>query len=129
MWYCNCTSLSYMFLGYALHQPLRTAPYEMYITDMKVRMPSHPQRWARIDNCRYDPAQATLQTRLVFKDLSITGLWKQRAIPTCHILPKKGFIPFRWIFLLLLYDSFYKTYYRFKTLLERANCEVFVVEG
>lgn len=66
-----------MSLGYALHQPLRTAPYEMYVTDMKVRMPSHPQRWARIDNCRYDPTQATLQTRLVFKDLSITGLSKQ----------------------------------------------------
>ncbi|XP_054288275.1 uncharacterized protein LOC129004416 [Macrosteles quadrilineatus] len=62
--------------GYALHQPLRTAPYEMYVTDMKVRMPTHPSHWARIDNCRYNPSQAVLQARLVFKDLSVSGAVK-----------------------------------------------------
>jgi len=59
--------------GYALHQPLRTAPYEMYVTDMRVRVPARP---GRIDVCRYDPAGSTLQTRLLFKDLAITGAVK-----------------------------------------------------
>lgn len=62
--------------GYALHQPLRSAPYDMYVTDMLVRIPGKPNNWARIDNCRYDLIQSTLQTRLVFRDLAITGAVK-----------------------------------------------------
>ncbi|KAG8318367.1 uncharacterized protein LOC124353458 [Homalodisca vitripennis] len=70
------TSHTLDLAGYALHQPLRTAPYEMYVTDMRVRMPTKPSHWARVDNCRFDPVQSTLQTRLYFKDLSITGAVK-----------------------------------------------------
>ncbi|XP_014257451.1 uncharacterized protein LOC106671128 isoform X2 [Cimex lectularius] len=56
--------------GYALHQPLRSAPYDMYLTDMRIRAPG---KWAKIEKCRYDPGQGTLQTRLVFRELAVTG--------------------------------------------------------
>ncbi|XP_073996973.1 uncharacterized protein isoform X3 [Rhodnius prolixus] len=56
--------------GYALHHPLKSAPYEMYVTDMRIKAPG---RWARVDKCRYDDALGTLQARLAFKDLSVSG--------------------------------------------------------
>ncbi|CAH0388574.1 unnamed protein product [Bemisia tabaci] len=61
--------------GYALHQPLRSAPLEMYVTDMKVKMPSKSS-WASIEKCRYDPHVHMLQTQLLFHDLIITGAVK-----------------------------------------------------
>ncbi|KAK9503004.1 hypothetical protein O3M35_011669 [Rhynocoris fuscipes] len=56
--------------GYALHHPLRNAPYEMYVTDMRIKAPG---KWARVDKCRYDDSVGTLQARLVFRDLAVFG--------------------------------------------------------
>ncbi|KAJ8947169.1 hypothetical protein NQ314_008670 [Rhamnusium bicolor] len=49
--------------GYSLHQQLRSAPYDMYVTDMRVR----------VDKCRYNPRNSSLETRLLFNDLTISG--------------------------------------------------------
>lgn len=70
------TSATFDLTGYALHQPLRSAPYDMYVTDLRVRVPRISNNWVRIDNCRYDPLQSILQTRLIFNDLSISGAVK-----------------------------------------------------
>ncbi|KAI5714171.1 hypothetical protein M8J76_012123 [Diaphorina citri] len=59
--------------GYALHQTLRTAPYDMYITNMRIRLPYHKQGYIRIDKCRYDDLHKLLQTNMLFRDLTITG--------------------------------------------------------
>lgn len=58
--------------GYSLHQQLRSAPYDMYVTDMRVRLPPS-NRWVRIDRCRYNPSNNSLDTRLLFNDLTISG--------------------------------------------------------
>lgn len=58
--------------GYSLHQQLRSAPYDMYVTDMKVRLPS-TNSWVRVDKCRYNPTNSSLETRLLFNDLTISG--------------------------------------------------------
>lgn len=58
--------------GYSLHQQLRSAPYDMYVTEMRVRVPS-ASSWVRVDKCRFDPRNSTLETRLLFNDLTISG--------------------------------------------------------
>lgn len=58
--------------GYSLHQQLRTVPYDMYVTDMRVRMPSS-NSWVRVDRCFFDPRNSSLETRLLFNDLTISG--------------------------------------------------------
>ncbi|XP_044766781.1 uncharacterized protein LOC123322820 isoform X1 [Coccinella septempunctata] len=58
--------------GYSLHQQLRSAPYDMYVTDMRVRLPSSSS-WVRVDRCRFDPRNTSLETRLLFNDLTISG--------------------------------------------------------
>ncbi|KAJ8958142.1 hypothetical protein NQ318_006079 [Aromia moschata] len=58
--------------GYSLHQQLRTAPYDMYVTDMKVRVPPS-NAWVRVDRCRFNPRNSSLETRLLFNDLTISG--------------------------------------------------------
>ncbi|ERL86835.1 hypothetical protein D910_04238 [Dendroctonus ponderosae] len=58
--------------GYSLHQPLRSAPLDMYVTDMRVRLPSS-QSWIRVDTCSFDPINHSLETRLLFNDLTISG--------------------------------------------------------
>ncbi|XP_075226055.1 uncharacterized protein LOC142327092 [Lycorma delicatula] len=63
--------------GYALHQPLRSAPYEMYVTDMRVKIPGRTSNnWARVEQCRFDPTMSTLQSRLIFRDIAVTGAVK-----------------------------------------------------
>jgi hypothetical protein len=92
--------------GYALHQPLRSAPYDMYVTGMRVRVPgqagwvsvppgqSSPPRGVvdtrccsccpipasravllqvRVERCQFDPRNQSLDTRLLFRDLTVTG--------------------------------------------------------
>lgn len=59
--------------GYALHQPLRSAPYDMYVTNLRLRLPHHKAGYIHIDKCRYDTLHKLLQTNLLFRDLSITG--------------------------------------------------------
>ncbi|CAH0547989.1 unnamed protein product [Brassicogethes aeneus] len=58
--------------GYTLHQQLRNAPYDMYVTNMRVRLPSS-NSWVRVDRCRYNPRNSSLETRLLFNDLTISG--------------------------------------------------------
>ncbi|KAL3275404.1 hypothetical protein HHI36_020168 [Cryptolaemus montrouzieri] len=58
--------------GYSLHQQLRSVPYDMYVTDMRVRLPTSAS-WVRVDRCRYDPRNTSLETRLLFNDLTISG--------------------------------------------------------
>lgn len=58
--------------GYSLHQQLRSAPYDMYVSDMRVRLPSSSS-WVRVDQCRYNPRNSSLETRLLFNDLTISG--------------------------------------------------------
>ncbi|XP_060535486.1 uncharacterized protein LOC132707595 [Cylas formicarius] len=58
--------------GYSLHQQMRTAPYDMYVTDMRVRLPS-AKSWVRVERCRFNPINHSLDTRLLFNDLTISG--------------------------------------------------------
>lgn len=58
--------------GYSLHQQLRSAPYDMYVTDMRVRLPSS-NSWVRVDHCRFNPRNYSLDTSLLFNDLTISG--------------------------------------------------------
>lgn len=58
--------------GYTLHQQLRTIPYDMYVTDMRVRLPPS-NSWVRVDRCYFDATNSSLETRLLFNDLSISG--------------------------------------------------------
>lgn len=61
--------------GYALHQPLKTVPVDMYVTDLRVKVPGN-LHWAKIDKCRFDPNTKILQARLLFKDLIVTSTVK-----------------------------------------------------
>ncbi|XP_068085133.1 uncharacterized protein [Anabrus simplex] len=61
--------------GYALHQPLRTAPYDMYVTSMQVKIPA-TNNWYRIEQCYFDPRNKSLDTRLSFQDMSVSGIVK-----------------------------------------------------
>ncbi|XP_034240799.1 uncharacterized protein LOC117645028 [Thrips palmi] len=58
--------------GYALHQPLRSAPYDMYVTGMRVRVPGQTG-WVRVERCQFDAHNHSLDTRLLFRDLTVTG--------------------------------------------------------
>ncbi|XP_074039898.1 uncharacterized protein [Leptinotarsa decemlineata] len=58
--------------GYSLHQQLRSAPFDMYVTDMNVRLPSTTS-WVKVDKCRFHPKNSSLETRLSFNDLTISG--------------------------------------------------------
>jgi hypothetical protein len=61
--------------GYAIHQSMRTAPYDMYVTHMKVLVPARTG-WFRIERCYYDPHNASVDTRLTFRDLKVSGMVK-----------------------------------------------------
>ncbi|XP_019881185.1 uncharacterized protein LOC109609013 [Aethina tumida] len=58
--------------GYTLHQQLRSAPYDIYVTNMRVRLPTS-HSWVRVDRCRFNPRNSSLETRLLFNDLTISG--------------------------------------------------------
>ncbi|XP_077293981.1 uncharacterized protein LOC143916655 [Arctopsyche grandis] len=58
--------------GYSLHQHLRSAPVDMYVTRMRVRLPQN-QNWVRVERCNFDPRNVSLETRLLFNDLTISG--------------------------------------------------------
>ncbi|KAL1517885.1 hypothetical protein ABEB36_001591 [Hypothenemus hampei] len=58
--------------GYTLHQPLRSAPLDMYVTDMRVRLPP-TKSWVRVDRCTFNPINHSLETKLLFNDLTISG--------------------------------------------------------
>ncbi|GLV40704.1 uncharacterized protein CBL_13794 [Carabus blaptoides fortunei] len=58
--------------GYSLHKQLRSIPYDMYVTDMKVRLPPSSS-WVRVERCHFNPRNTTLETKLLFNDLTISG--------------------------------------------------------
>jgi hypothetical protein len=75
--------------GYALHQPMRTAPYDMYVTNMRVHIPARTS-WFRVDKCYYDPHNASVETRLTFRDLKVSGvvkLYDEKAVLQDPLLP------------------------------------------
>jgi hypothetical protein len=75
--------------GYALHQPMRSASYDMYVTNMRVHVPARTS-WFRIDRCYYDPQNASVETRLSFRDLRVSGvvkLYDEKAVLQDPLLP------------------------------------------
>ncbi|XP_055851836.1 uncharacterized protein LOC129916081 [Episyrphus balteatus] len=43
------------------------------VEDMKVRLPQKAARWVEVDKCRFSTVNRTLDTRLIFPDLTISG--------------------------------------------------------
>lgn len=75
--------------GYALHQPMRTAPYDMYVTNMRVHVPARTG-WFRIEKCYYDPYNTSVETQLTFRDLKVSGmvkLYDEKALLQDPLLP------------------------------------------
>ncbi|XP_069692169.1 uncharacterized protein [Periplaneta americana] len=75
--------------GYALHQPMKTAPYDMYVTNMRVHVPTRAG-WFRVEKCFYDPYNASVDTRLMFHDLKVSGmvkLYDEKAVLQDPLLP------------------------------------------
>lgn len=85
----NSNSALVDLAGYALHQPMRTAPYDMYVTNMRVHVPARTG-WFRIERCYYDPYNVSVETRLAFRDLKVSGtvkLYDEKAILQDPLLP------------------------------------------
>jgi hypothetical protein len=75
--------------GYALHQPMRSAPYDMYVTNMRVHIPARTS-WFRVDRCYYDPQNVSVHTTLTFRDLKVSGvvkLYDEKAVLQDPLLP------------------------------------------
>ncbi|OWR41154.1 putative NUF1 [Danaus plexippus plexippus] len=58
--------------GYSLYQAMRSAPVDMYVTRMRVRLPQN-SNWVRVEKCYFDPRNVSLDTMLLFHDLTISG--------------------------------------------------------
>ncbi|XP_063363488.1 uncharacterized protein LOC134652247 [Cydia amplana] len=58
--------------GYSLYQQMRSAPVDMYVTRMRVRLPQNAN-WVRVEKCYYDPRNVSLDTMLLFHDITISG--------------------------------------------------------
>ncbi|VVC96323.1 unnamed protein product [Leptidea sinapis] len=58
--------------GYSLHQTMRSAPIDMYVTRMRVRLPQNSD-WVRVEKCYFDPRNVSLDTMLLFHDITISG--------------------------------------------------------
>ncbi|KAL0270872.1 UNVERIFIED_CONTAM: hypothetical protein PYX00_008144 [Menopon gallinae] len=58
--------------GYALHQTLRHAPFDMYVTDIRVRTPG-TGNWVRVEKCQFSSNENRLVAQLLFNDLAVTG--------------------------------------------------------
>ncbi|XP_015595464.1 uncharacterized protein LOC107267836 [Cephus cinctus] len=64
--------------GIIYQQELRSAPLEMSVSRIAVKLPQdlrvRGSPWAHVDRCIYEPNSNSLETRLVFNDLSVSGL-------------------------------------------------------
>ncbi|XP_041987091.1 uncharacterized protein LOC121738892 [Aricia agestis] len=58
--------------GYRLYQTMRSAPVDMYVTRMRVRLPQNTD-WVRVEKCYFDPRNVSLDTMLLFNDITISG--------------------------------------------------------
>ncbi|XP_043464036.1 uncharacterized protein LOC122499649 isoform X2 [Leptopilina heterotoma] len=60
------------------HQQLQTAPLEMTVSRVAVKLPLDTSTrggpWAQVENCSYEPNDNSIQTRVLFNDLSVSGL-------------------------------------------------------
>lgn len=55
-----------------MYQKMRTVPVDMYVTRMRVRLPQN-SNWVRVEKCYFDPRNVSLDTMLLFHDLTISG--------------------------------------------------------
>ncbi|XP_031833026.1 uncharacterized protein LOC116427161 [Nomia melanderi] len=64
--------------GASYQQELRSAPLEMSVSRIAVKLPQGARDvespWARVEKCVYEPNNNSLQTRVMFNDLSVSGL-------------------------------------------------------
>ncbi|XP_015438960.1 PREDICTED: uncharacterized protein LOC107193934 [Dufourea novaeangliae] len=64
--------------GTSYQQELRSAPLEMSVSRIAVKLPQGARDtvspWARVDRCIYEPGNNSLQTRVMFNDLSVSGM-------------------------------------------------------
>ncbi|XP_063827759.1 uncharacterized protein LOC135077126 [Ostrinia nubilalis] len=58
--------------GYSLYHQMRSAPVDMYVTRMRVRLPQN-SNWVRVEKCYFDPRNVSLDTMLLFHDITISG--------------------------------------------------------
>ncbi|XP_022129135.2 uncharacterized protein LOC111003082 [Pieris rapae] len=58
--------------GYSLYQTMRSAPIDMIVTRMRVRLPQN-SNWVRVEKCYFDPRNVSLDTMLLFHDITISG--------------------------------------------------------
>ncbi|KAL0118138.1 hypothetical protein PUN28_009068 [Cardiocondyla obscurior] len=64
--------------GTLYQRELHSAPLEMSVSRIAVKLPETTKEpaghWARVEQCAYDPARNSLRTRVVFNDLSVSGM-------------------------------------------------------
>ncbi|KAG7210420.1 hypothetical protein KM043_011952 [Ampulex compressa] len=64
--------------GVSYQQELRSAPLEMSVSRIAVKIPQGARDsggpWARVERCTYEPNNNSLQTRVIFSDLSVSGM-------------------------------------------------------
>lgn len=51
---------------------MRSAPIDMIVTRMRVRLPQN-SNWVRVEKCYFDPRNVSLDTMLLFHDITISG--------------------------------------------------------
>ncbi|XP_012259943.2 uncharacterized protein LOC105688334 [Athalia rosae] len=63
--------------GIIYQQILRSAPLEMTVSRVNVKLPQDTRGrggpWAQVERCVYEPSNNSLQTRLSFNDLTVSG--------------------------------------------------------
>ncbi|XP_034936728.1 uncharacterized protein [Chelonus insularis] len=60
-------------------QKLTTAPFEMTVTHLVVKVPAggettRDSSWARVEKCHYEPSNNSLRSRVMLNDLSVSGI-------------------------------------------------------
>ncbi|XP_076763634.1 uncharacterized protein LOC143431032 [Xylocopa sonorina] len=64
--------------GIFYQQKLHSAPLEMSVTRIAVKLPQGAREtgspWAKVEKCIYEPSNNSLQTRVMFNDLSVSGI-------------------------------------------------------
>ncbi|XP_003493986.1 uncharacterized protein LOC100744509 [Bombus impatiens] len=64
--------------GMFYQQELRSVPLEMSVSRIAVKLPQGARNtgnpWARVEKCIYEPGNNSLQTRVMFNDLSVSGI-------------------------------------------------------
>ncbi|GBP33037.1 hypothetical protein EVAR_82877_1 [Eumeta japonica] len=58
--------------GYSVYQQMRSVPVDMYVTRMRVRLPQN-SNWVKVEKCYFDPRNVSLDTMLLFHDITISG--------------------------------------------------------